>query len=99
MAVGISSCRRPATETLAPGQPTMNELMHRSAEQRKAEEAKSRAQHERARNMTPGEAAKLESELRANPADMGEAGAAFRPLLSEKGLAKAESALALGNRL
>ena len=84
MSVGFSSCRRPTTETLAPGQPTMNEFMHRSAEQRKAEEAKSRAQHERARNMTPGEAAKLESELRANPADMEKREQLFAHYLARK---------------
>ncbi len=84
MSLGISSCRRPTTETRAPGQPTMNELMHRSADQRRAEEAKSHAQYERARNMTSGEAAKLESELRANPGDVEKREQLFAHYLARK---------------
>jgi len=54
---------------VAPGQPTMNELMHRRADQNAQSQAQSAAMLESARKLTPQEASALLAQLKAKPQD------------------------------
>lgn len=67
-AILLAGCRRPATESRAPGQPTMNELMHRSAAARKENHAQWQERSKKVRALTASQAANLEAELRKKPA-------------------------------
>lgn len=65
----LAGCNKPVTQSRAPGQPTMNELMHQRAEESKRTEEKRRASMEQARQLPPAEVAKLEAGLRTSPDD------------------------------
>ena len=69
-AIVFCACRRPVTDSRAPGQPTMNELMHQNAEKRKAGLEEYRARAARINSLTPADVAKMEANLRSKPDDL-----------------------------
>jgi hypothetical protein len=58
-----------AASKLAPGQPSMNELMHRRAKKNEEWQKKEQALKEAAKNLTPEQAQALIAQLKANPQD------------------------------
>ena len=65
----FSSCKPEVASKLAPGQPSMNELMHKRAVESQAWEKRRQALLDEVRNLTPDQASALEAELKANPRD------------------------------
>lgn len=65
----FAACSLGRVEKPAPGQPTMNELMHRHAATTQQEQEKAKAMLERARALTPDEAQSLVAHLKTNPDD------------------------------
>ncbi len=65
----LTACQLGRVEKAAPGQPTMNELQHRQAAESMQFEAERKALVERARALTPEEAAALLAILKKNPED------------------------------
>ncbi len=65
----FAACELDRVERPAPGQPTMNELMHRRVDSARLREAQIGASIERARAVTPAEARRLLETLKANPQD------------------------------
>jgi hypothetical protein len=64
-----AACRPEREAKLATGQPSMNELMHRRAAKRLTWEKERKEVLDEVQKMTPDQAARLESELKANPRD------------------------------
>ncbi len=67
--VVFTACKLERTQKPAPGQPTMNELIHRRAESNRQHQDKARALMERARKLTREEARQLAARLRNEPED------------------------------
>jgi Zn-dependent protease with chaperone function len=67
--LAFSSCKLERAEKPLPGQPTMNQLMHRDAEERARRAAETKAALDAARALTPAEAKELEAKLVAIPDD------------------------------
>ncbi len=65
----LTSCQLGRVEKAAPGQPTMNELEHRQAAENMQYEVERKALVERARALTPEEAAALLAKVKENPED------------------------------
>jgi beta-lactamase regulating signal transducer with metallopeptidase domain len=65
----FSACRLERVERAAQGQPTMNERMHRRAEESRKRQEKENAIHQRARTMTQADAQALLSALKQKPDD------------------------------
>jgi hypothetical protein len=66
----FTACQLSRAERAAPGQPTMNELMHRRADTNQQKQEKYRAMTERARGLTPAEEQGLLAHLKETPQDM-----------------------------
>ena len=67
--VVFTACQLDRVEKAAPGQPTMNELMHRRADENKQQMDKQNAMVARARAITPEEAKSMAAKLKENPDD------------------------------
>jgi len=67
--VVFTACQLDRVEEAAPGQPTMNELMHRRADEGRQWQAKQDAIVKRAHALTPAEAQSLAAKLKENPDD------------------------------
>lgn len=80
----LTGCNQPVTESRAPGQPTMTELMHLGANQQKAEEEKRRERRDRVQHLTPEQVAGLEASLRTKPDDLQVHEDLFTYYLAEK---------------
>jgi TolA-binding protein len=65
----FSSCKPESASKLAPGQPSMNELMHKRAAESQAWEKHRQALLDEVQKLTPDQARALEAELKANPRD------------------------------
>ena len=65
-----TSCSIDRAERPAPGQPTMNELMHRRAEKNQKDMERQQAILNRAHSLAPEQAAQLFDGLKQNPQDM-----------------------------
>ena len=65
----FTACQLDRVEKPAAGQPTMNELMHRSADSRRQQQDKQKAVMERARALTPDQAPPLLAKLKEIPED------------------------------
>ena len=68
--VTLAACSGERTQSRAPGQPTMNELMHRSAAKSRAQQRQGQKLVAEARALTPEQAGALEAALRAKPDDI-----------------------------
>jgi BlaR1 peptidase M56 len=66
----FTACQLDRVENAAPGQPTMNELMHRAADSNRQYQDQEKALMERARTLTPDEARQLLTKLKENPQDV-----------------------------
>ena len=65
----FTACQLDRVEKPAPGQPTMNELMHRRADSNRQQQDKEKALMGRARALTPDEAQPLLAKLKENAED------------------------------
>jgi len=65
----LVACRLDRVEKPAPGQPTMNEQMHRQAERSRRDQEKANALMTKARALTPDQAKALLAKLKQNPED------------------------------
>jgi hypothetical protein len=65
----FSSCKPERALKLAPGQPSMNELMHNRAAERQVREKHRQELLDDAKKLTPDQAGALEAELKASPRD------------------------------
>jgi Zn-dependent protease with chaperone function len=65
----FTACQLAPAEKLLPGQPTMNELMHRRTDSYRLQEEKHNALMERARGLSPDEVQSLLAKLKDNPED------------------------------
>ena len=68
--IAFTACRIGRVEKAAPGQPTMNELMHRRADENRKQMDRQQAILSRAHTLTADEAAQLFATLRQRPQDM-----------------------------
>jgi hypothetical protein len=66
----FTACQLNRAEKAAPGQPTMNELMHRRADARRQQQEKEKAMIERAQALGPDDAQLLLAKLKENPEDL-----------------------------
>jgi hypothetical protein len=66
----FAACRLDRAEQRAPGQPTMNELMHRRVDNGREQAKKWQDQMERARALTPEDARRLAAKLKTSPEDL-----------------------------
>ena len=62
----FTACQLNRAEKAAPGQPTMNELMHRRADARRQQQEKEKAMIERARALGPDDEQILLEKLKEN---------------------------------
>src|SRR5688500_5834789 len=69
LSVLVTACSNDSKQSRAPGQPTMNELMHRSTQKRRAENEQYNARLINARTLTAAQISQLESDLRSKPED------------------------------
>jgi len=65
----FAGCKLDRTQKPAPGQPTMNELLHRQADRSQEWNAKDLAAREEAGSLTPEQAQALEQRVKSNPDD------------------------------
>jgi hypothetical protein len=65
----FSACKPERAPEVAPGQPSMNELMHRRAAEIQGWEKRRQAILDEVQKLTPDQAEALEAELKANPRD------------------------------
>jgi hypothetical protein len=65
----FAACKLERAQKPAAGQPTMNDLMHRRADQNSQYQAQSAAMLEEVHNLTPEQANALVAQLKANPQD------------------------------
>jgi hypothetical protein len=65
----FSACKPERASNPAPSQPTMNELMRRSADKREAYEKQRQALLDEVQKLTPDQAQALEVEIKTNPQD------------------------------
>ena len=68
-AILATNCAQYSTQSRAPGQPTMNELMHRRAAQRKTQAEQYQAREDVARSLAPDQVSQMESALASAPED------------------------------
>jgi len=66
----LAACRSTPVERAAPGQPTMNELMHRRAAKAQAEMGQGKAAEAEVRSMTPEQARSMAQKLKGQPDDL-----------------------------
>ncbi len=67
LSVLVTACGNDSKQSRAPGQPTMNELMHRSTQKRRAENEQYNARLINARMLTAVQIAQLENHLKSKP--------------------------------
>ncbi len=67
--IASTACTLDRSEQRAAGEPTMNELMHRRADQNREQQAREEAMKAEVKAMTPQQAQALEDRLKANPDD------------------------------
>ena len=69
LSVFVTACSNDSKQSRAPGQPTMNELMHRRAQKSRAENERYNARLIDARTLTAAQISQLENDLKSKPED------------------------------
>src|SRR5437867_2166982 len=67
--IAATACKMDRAQKLAPGQPTMNELMHQRADQNQAWEKQRQALIDEVHKLTPQQAQALEAQVKTKPED------------------------------